>query len=492
MHTITFIIASPHPCCRVTRYAGCEDKKGHKLFTVETKPTVEECIKKAEFLQDPPNVQLDKMYGQTLPTSGMKHGLPFRTSMRGESRVEQMQGQQQHFANVGMRSAVADEYILRGMCRSNARIRQRIMWNESQSDDREKMPVWLRGEPLHFDHLLLAQINEKVQQTGASWSPFNNLFQIQDDTGEQFLSDYKKQQDQRNKTVPVDPHNNRCQCNQCAGNPQVLPWKRQQQTLPTNPEQQEIAQLPFAKLPPMIGCDGESDDEDYPTFDNSDGDNVFDDDDGGGVQDYSPQKRKATYDNDDTSDSDDDVHGPPGKVTLACLLPNLLHSNLLLTTSKRLSHDERKMAGVPTMQRPVPPFQQPGMMMYPRHLQQQHAPAPHQFSSGQHFMRSVPPLPQTPYYQQQYGMPMQQQSMHHPPMQQYSMQQPPMQQQPPPTMMPPGWRHPRAPPQFDGFCCKKKEAAVRNAKKGKHPHNSNCPLRLWRKQATQTNKYYYM
>ena len=118
----------------VTRWAGQVDKKGRKLFTPETKKTITECIKNAKFLQDPPNVDLEDMYGKILPTAGMKHGLPFKTSMRGESRVEQMQGQQQHFANLSMRSEVADEYIMRGMCRSNARIQQRLNWNEMESE----------------------------------------------------------------------------------------------------------------------------------------------------------------------------------------------------------------------------------------------------------------------------------------------------------------------------------------------------------------------
>ena len=131
-HLLTSLLA--------TRWAGQEDKKGCKLFTPKTKKTITECIKNAKFLQDPPNVELQDIYGTILPTSGMKHGLPFKTSMRGKSQVEQMQGQQQHFANLGMQSEVADDYIMRGMCRSNARIRQRLDWNEVELEHRERVP----------------------------------------------------------------------------------------------------------------------------------------------------------------------------------------------------------------------------------------------------------------------------------------------------------------------------------------------------------------
>ena len=54
----------------------------------------------------------------------------------------------------------------------------------------------------------------------------------------------------------------------------------QQPTLPSNPEQQEkkATHFSFAKLPPMIGGDDESD-SNYPTFDDSSDDdsddNVF-------------------------------------------------------------------------------------------------------------------------------------------------------------------------------------------------------------------------
>ena len=82
--------------------------------------------------------------------------------------------------------------------------------------------------------------------------------------------------------------------------------------------------------------------------------------------------------------------------------------------------------------------------------------------------------PQPPYYMQQYMVPMQQPSM----------------QQMPPMMMPPGWKHPRLPPQIDGFCCRKKERAVREKRVGKHPHSKNCPIKLWKKENSKSKSYY--
>ena len=111
------------------------------------------------------------------------------------------------------------------MCQSNARIRQKISWNENLADDREKVPEWLWGEPLHFDHLHLAHLNDIIQRTGSSWVPFKDLFEIKEDTGEQFLSEYQREQQVRSETVPVHRHNTRCQCLLCAANVEPLPWR---------------------------------------------------------------------------------------------------------------------------------------------------------------------------------------------------------------------------------------------------------------------------
>ena len=166
------------------------------------------------------------MYGTTFPTTRMKHCLTMKPSLRGESHVESAQGQQQHFANVGMADKNADQYILRGTARGNARIRQKLLWNELPTESRERIPAQFRGEPLHFDHLLLDSINKKVAETGATWVPFRDVFPILQDTGEQFLSAYKNQQRVRQKEEPVHTKNNRCQCALCARNPHPLPWKR--------------------------------------------------------------------------------------------------------------------------------------------------------------------------------------------------------------------------------------------------------------------------
>ena len=129
----------------------------------------------------------------------------------------------------------------------------------------------MRREPLHFDHLLLADINCKVKRSGSSWVPFDDLFPIRADTGEQFLSDYSKGQQERNEKVPVDPHNSRCQCNQCAGNVQDLPWKTMgegggiQTTIASTIQQERPGAASTLRIPTMYGMGGGSDDDDSNT-----------------------------------------------------------------------------------------------------------------------------------------------------------------------------------------------------------------------------------
>ena len=127
---------------------------------------------------------------------------------------------------------------------------------------------------------------------------------------------------------------------------------------------------------------------------------------------------------------------------------------------------------------------------YPHQHHQQQMP-PQQFSGRMQYesMQFLPPpthmqLPH-PYYQQPRD-PMQYPFMQPPHIQ----SRPPLQQQPTPTMMPPGWRHPRTPQQFDGFCCQKKADAVNSSRRGKHPHNDDCPYRVWRKNVGKEKRFY--
>ena len=242
---------SPSSCIR-PRYKTRVDPTNNKnLFTIDTYKTVQECIKKSKYLQDPKTIPLGKMYGAVAPTARTKHKLSFKLSLRGESHVESSQGQQQHFANVGMWDEVADQYILRGTCRGNARICAKLLWNEQTQEKREAVPSFLRGEPLHFDHVLLASINGKIKASGSDWVPFKNLFDIKEDNGEAFLSAYYRQQQVRNNNTMVNKLNSRCQCIDCAANPVDLPWKVGHPAAFPRPTS-TVAPTPLPHLPPMI------------------------------------------------------------------------------------------------------------------------------------------------------------------------------------------------------------------------------------------------
>ena len=450
----------------MAKYKERQDMKGKNLFTPDTKKVVLECIKKAPYLQDPPGVPLEDMYRQVLPTSRMKHDLSFHLSNRGESGTESAQGQQQHFANVGMRDTIADQYILRGMCRGNARIRQRLLWNEMPQDMRERIPSLLRGEPQHFDHLLLGHINKTVKDSGSPWVPFQNLFEIKADNGEQFLSAYKKAQDRRAKTVPVNRHNSRCQCPQCAGNPVDLPWKAGGQQQPSKPVQEHAPSMQPARIPPMLGCDDDSSDDGFNL------DPFSSDDDNVGIDPPPPKPSGAMY------EVERDI-APYHQTKVCRFCVCVVGANKLTYCSKRARYDMEQPYPQPQMRRPFQPHRPMSSMppsMMQQHQYQYHQQAMPQFARGNPFMPMqqppmTPPMQSNPYY---YGMDMQQSPM----------------QQAPPMMMPPGWKHPRAPPQFDGFCCHKKEQAVRSKKVGKHPHNKDCPVRLWHKENSKSVGYY--
>lgn len=180
--------------------------------------------------------------------------------------MESSQGQQQHFANLGMRDTVAEQTILRGHGRANARIRAKLDWNQMDNEEREAIPAWTRGEPLSFDHLLLSSINRAVEATGSAWVPFENVQTLEEDNGEQFLATYYEEQKIRKEKVTPHAHNDRCQCLSCAMNPIPLPSRRTAESAAAG---SGVAALSLGSKTYDVDGGGSSSDEDYEDYDDS-------------------------------------------------------------------------------------------------------------------------------------------------------------------------------------------------------------------------------
>lgn len=200
------------------------------LFTTETYGAVDECKKKAKYLADV--LPAKEMYSEVPATSRMRHSLSFKLSGRGESHVESAQGQQQHYANVGMRDAVAEQYILRGHARANMKVREKVRWNNIEDEKkRESIPVWLRGVPFYYDEHHLWCINQNVvagrQNDNDDWVPFGEAEVLPEDNGERFLAAYAAEQKARRASGAVAKDKAvgrlaRCPCTKCLNNAEAL------------------------------------------------------------------------------------------------------------------------------------------------------------------------------------------------------------------------------------------------------------------------------
>ena len=166
------------------------------LFTVDTKPAVEACKDKAQYLSDP--LPLEDMYDKILPNPNSAHQLTEFLSKRGESKLEAFHDRLAHFANCGMRDRLADNLNLAGTARFNMAIRQKrsLMTTKNTSNqnmllvlDRKTMPAsWEKVVP-YFNHSELWYVNRLAQSIGLPY-PFPKAEVLPRDNGERFFSQY--------------------------------------------------------------------------------------------------------------------------------------------------------------------------------------------------------------------------------------------------------------------------------------------------------------
>lgn len=94
------------------------------MFTPDTKDAVENCIKKAGYIQDP--LPVEEMYMVVPAPPGAKHNLPEYIAMRGESKLEGFHDPLANFGNTNMNESLCDLLNLAGTARYNVTIRHKI------------------------------------------------------------------------------------------------------------------------------------------------------------------------------------------------------------------------------------------------------------------------------------------------------------------------------------------------------------------------------
>jgi len=187
--------------CKYKVTSSNPDKPGHgrldpirlvPLFTEETKPAVENCKQKAQYLTDP--LPINEMYHEILPNPNASHRLSEFLSNRGESKLEAFHDRFSHFANCGMRESLADNLNLAGTARYNLSIRHvRSLASKNENpqvqEARKKIPAaWEKIVPF-FNHSELWYVNNMAKSVGCQY-PFPQAEVLVPDNGERFFSQY--------------------------------------------------------------------------------------------------------------------------------------------------------------------------------------------------------------------------------------------------------------------------------------------------------------
>jgi len=166
------------------------------LFTSDTRPAIDNCKLKAEFLSDP--LPLEDMYDKILPNPNSKHQLIEYLSLRGESKLESFHDRFAHFANCGMRASLADNLNLAGTARYNMTIRHKRSMMVSKGSQpqnpmsnpeyQKKIPAGFESVVPYFNHSELWHVNEIAATAGCD-IPFPHAEVLPEDNGERFFSD---------------------------------------------------------------------------------------------------------------------------------------------------------------------------------------------------------------------------------------------------------------------------------------------------------------
>jgi hypothetical protein len=198
-----------------------KENDGLLLTSLEKFKCQIECNKvNAQFIGDPPDAEV---YVEIPAGPRTRHNLPTYRSRRPESHLEQMHGDLKHDANIGMRPELADIQILRGATDRNRKILTKKKNNLQTPDERKKdyrsIPSHLHDEPRFQNEAFLHYLNS--QATSKGFDPhFPEYKALSSNNSEVFLSEYFKQQQQRNQQKLLT--GNKCMCPKCTA-PSELP-----------------------------------------------------------------------------------------------------------------------------------------------------------------------------------------------------------------------------------------------------------------------------
>ena len=196
---------------------------GKKLFTVDTKTAVDEQRKNAENVTDTvPVEELHRIITKG-PKSRTKHSLLKKKSLRCESHLESFHLKLKHFANTNSSQALADHLNLIGTCRHNVTMRHRLWWNSLPMEERVGVIQFFAQEPMHYNHSVLAVVNQWAVSAGCDRVPFPEARPLPEHTGEVFFGKALAQAKERVKAKCRNHEKTRrCMCPMCGGNPGEL------------------------------------------------------------------------------------------------------------------------------------------------------------------------------------------------------------------------------------------------------------------------------
>jgi len=179
------------------------------LFTPDTKPAIENCKDKCQYLQDP--LPLEEMYDTIKPSPNSRHGLTECLSRRGESNLESFHLLLAHFGNNGMRASLADNLNLTGTARYNLQVRHKLRLSRKPQETRAMLPSSWETIVPYCNHSELAFVNDLAVKAGVV-IPFAEVEPLIKDNGERFFSEYLSW---LRKEKPKQDVDGLCLCSTC-------------------------------------------------------------------------------------------------------------------------------------------------------------------------------------------------------------------------------------------------------------------------------------
>lgn len=188
------------------------DEMGRFVFTRNTEKTTRDQYLKVPLASDVPGLQ---MYQEVPAGSLSSHGLSKFYSNRPESHLEQFHQWLAHYANTNSAPEFSDPINLGSIADHNIKARWKYNIKEKKlAGQIVNIPGHFEDQPLLWDHSMMSYINEVAKARGLSLV-FDSVFEIGKDNGEHFLTDYYKNQVERNRRYGQHPDTKMCLCPDC-------------------------------------------------------------------------------------------------------------------------------------------------------------------------------------------------------------------------------------------------------------------------------------